>query len=898
MLLLNLFQQTNVLLRFKLTYILPICLLFVISCRQVKHVPQGSYLLDGNEFVLDGDRLDKDDLDAIVRQNPNYKRLGVKWKLMAYNAIDSTKVADKRQRKNNNLREINLKRRKKQMRINSKRIERASARGDDYYNHKTIAPKDTIAPRKFFREWYKYKIGEAPSIFDSLLYDKTIDQLNAYLRSKGYYYGSAEGFINYGNNRKCKVIYSIETGARYMIDSVFIVCNNKEVEKAYHTFASVQHDAPLVHSPFDSDRLNDFRNQVAKFMRDSSFYGFSANHIRFVSDTSRADMHVDLGIVFGDRAVRSAENRDSLILLPHKKTYINEVYFHIADTLKYSGNFKNDAKIRGLPLYEGAFFTTLDTIWYQKKDAKMEGGYDRHRSAYVTYNGELMIKPRILELHNSLEGGRPYKEKYAENSYSSLLKMELFKAIKTDIRELADTNLLDIHYYLAPSKRQSYSFQPRATNSNGFLGVSLSVDYTNRNLFRGAERFTFSISGGFESQPTIFDETVNGEKIKTAGRSFNTLEIGPSIKLQLPGFFPIRMANISKKRRAQTIISSAYNYQKRSDFERGTFQLNYSWEFIVKKTSLFEIGLPAASVIKFVNIEKTDQFSEKLNTLGDLFLLNAYSDQFIWQDWRFGYEYNIKEKVNRLGNSQFYLNSVFDPAGNILSLFKGLQDTTAAGQSAIGGVGYSQFVRLDNELIYAKPLGRERSVNLRFQGGAGLPYGNTKTSLPYDYSFFAGGANDNRGWRARGLGPGSYKYYLDTNRTATQIGDIRLGVSAEYRFAINTFFKGALFVDAGNVWTAYYDENRPGGQISKDMFNQIAVAAGLGIRMDLEYFIVRVDIGFPIRNAALPNGEKWVFQRTKDAFENEVNDAFGANWQSVVPKLYTPQFHFGIGYPF
>ena len=107
-----------------------------------------------------------------------------------------------------------------------------------------------------------------------------------------------------------------------------------------------------------------------------------------------------------------------------------------------------------------------------------------------------------------------------------------------------------------------------------------------------------------------------------------------------------------------------------------------------------------------------------------------------------------------------------------------------------------------------------------------------------------------------------------------------------------------MFLDAGNVWTAYYDENRPGGQISKDMFNQIAVATGFGIRMDLEYFIVRVDVGFPIRNASLPQGEKWIFQGTKDEFEIEADATYGSNWKSVVPKLYTPQLHFGIGYPF
>jgi hypothetical protein len=884
--------------KFKFTYILPIFLLLIFACKQTKYVPEGQYLLKKYEVVQEGDKLEKDDLNAIIRQQANYKRLGVKWKLMAYNAVDSTKVADKRKKKNIELRQENKERRVKEREINEKRIRKAKEKGRSFYTHKTITLKDTVEPRKFIREWYKYKVGEPPVIFDSLLYNKSIEQLNAYLKTKGYYYGSAGGFVEYKKHGKCKVTYSVETGDQYIIDSTYYVCNNKDVEDAYKAFLLVQHDVPLINKPFDSDILGSYRNKVARFMRDSSFYGFSANHITYTADTSRLTMKVKLGILFGDRAVRSEANRDSMLLVPHQKTYIKEVYFHIADTSEYSGNFKERIETLKLPLYKGPFLTTLDTMYYDNIELKHSQLLDTSRMAYFLYNGSPVVMPRILEMQNYLEKGNQYKEKFAQTSYSGLLRMQLFKALKTELIEIPNSNELEVHYYLAPSKKQSYSFQPRATNSNGFLGVSASINYTNRNLFKGAERFTFSISGGFESQPPVFDKTIDGEQVQTAARSFNTLEFGPSVKLELPGLFPIRVSRISKKRRPQTVISSAYNYQKRSDFVRGTFQMNYTWKFIQSNTSLFEVGLPGVSVVKFVNITKTDEFAAKLNDLGDLFLLNAYSNQFIWQDWRFRYEYNIKEKPNRKGNSQFYLSTVFDPAGNILSAFRSFQDTVDNGQYALANVGYSQFARIDNEVIFSKPLGKERSVNMRLQLGGGLPYGNTTTSLPYDYSFFAGGANDNRGWRARGLGPGGYKYYLDTNRAATQIGDLRLGGSAEYRFAINSFFKGAFFLDAGNVWTTFFDEKRPGGQISKDMFSQLAVATGFGLRMDLEYFIIRVDLGVPIRNASLPKGEKWIFQGSRPQFEQEAFDTFGADWQTIVPGLFIPQVHFGIGYPF
>ncbi len=325
--------------------------------------------------------------------------------------------------------------------------------------------------------------------------------------------------------------------------------------------------------------------------------------------------------------------------------------------------------------------------------------------------------------------------------------------------------------------------------------------------------------------------------------------------------------------------------------------MNYSWKFINTKTRIYHIGLPGASVVKLVNIDKSDVFSSKLEALNDLFLLSAYSNQFIWQDWRFSFEYNIKNKTIRKKNFQLYINSTFDPAGNILSLFKNSQDTIANGNHAVFGVQYAQFVRLDNEFIYSQPFSKERSVNLKLLIGGGLPYGNSKTTLPYDYSFFGGGANDNRGWRARSLGPGSYKYYLDTNRTATQIGDIRLGTSAELRFPINTYLKGAFFVDAGNVWSVFEDINRPGGKFSSNWYKEIAIATGIGIRVDLEYFVLRFDLGLPIRNPALPDMARWIFQ-SREAYYQEAEAFFGAGYEALIPRPFIPQLHFGIGYPF
>ena len=868
-----------------------------VACRQTKYVPNGKYLLKKNEIVQSGDKLEKDDLNEILRQKPNYKRVGVKWKLLAYDLIDSTKVANKRFRKNQKLTKKNNRKLVKQERINTQRIATAKKKERTHYTEKIIPLKDTIKPRKFFREWYKYKIGQPPVVFDSILYNKSLEQLDAFLRSKGYYYGDVTGFIKYKKNKKCVVTYNVVTGEQYKIDSVYIISDNDLVIEKYNLFLKRNSNEKIENEAFDSDLLDDHRYIVAKFMRNEGIYGFSSKHIKFVADTIRSSMRVNVGVQFGDRFIQSEENKDSLIRIKHELAYINKVMFHIADTVFYEGSFKEDMEKLGFSLYNGQFLRTIDTTYFAQVKTKHENFIDPSRTAVFHHNGPMQVKPQVLEAQNYLEIDNLYSEKKLEQTYLSLLRLDLFQAVKTELVENLRVGCLDAHYYLVPSKKQTFGFEPKATNSNGFLGVAATVNYINRNLFKGAEKLTLSLSGGFESQPPIFDETVDGQKIKTASRSFNTLEIGPSTKLEIPGLFPFKMTKISKKLRPKTIISTAYNFQKRDDFVRGTFQMNYTYRFHNRKTMIFEVGLPGASVIKFVNIDKSDNFESILTNLNDLFLRNTYSNQFIWQDLKFKFQYNIKEKEKRKGNSQLYFSSSFDPAGNILSLFKSSMDTTSTGQFGLLGVAYAQFARLDNEFIFSKPLGKEKSFNFRAIVGGGLPYGNSNTSLPYDYSFFAGGANDNRGWRARSLGPGAYKYYLDTNRAATQVGDLRLGSSVEFRFAFNPLFKGAFFVDAGNIWTVLEDPNRIGGQVSKNMLNEVALAAGFGLRMDLDFFIVRVDIGIPLRNPALPQGAQWVFQ-SRQPYYDEGLAFFGTNFEQILPNPFIPAFHFGIGYPF
>ncbi|HLU86707.1 MAG TPA: BamA/TamA family outer membrane protein [Taishania sp.] len=878
------------------------------SCKQTKYVPEGKHLLKKNVIKASKSEISNDDFADIIRQKPNYKTLGLKLKLAAYNAVDSAKVADKRIRKNEKLKIKNQKLRTKEKRINEKRIARAKRKNKEWYTQRIIPLKDTTDPKMFFREWLKYKFGEPPVIFDTTYYNKSIEQLQVFLRKKGYYYGNVSGEIAYKDNKKAIVTYKIEPGSRYYIDSVYLVGSNESVKNSYRQFFKKGKVEPLRGKPFDTDILDDHRSYVAGLMRDEAYYGFNYSSIDYIADTNKTTYKVKLGLRFSDRLIQSPDNPDSVISVPYRPYLVKDVHFHILDTLKMYGLFKQQTQELGLPISKDGNLTTLDTMVFSQiyfnRNEKIRRGIDPKKDSLNTqrianfyYNGKMFIKPGIVELQNYLENENYYKEYYLERSYSRLLQLDVFSVVKPQLIEIPGTNLVEVHYFLAPSEKQHFSFEPKATNSNGFLGISASINYNNRNLFRGAEKFTFTLSGGFESQPPIFDESVDGEKIQKAGRSFNTFEFEPGVKLDLPGLLPLRRAvYMAKRQRARTIISLSMNYQKRSDFDRKSFQFSYMWRFYGDATQIFQIGMPLTSTIKYVNIDRSDDFTDKLNQLNDIFLRSTYSDQFIWQDWKITYEYNTTDKKNKRSKANVYYKTSFDPAGNFVSLFKNSQDTNELGQRTIFGLGYSQFLRLDNEIIYAQPIGKKHSFNWRFLAGAGMPYGNSKTSLPYDYSFFGGGANDNRGWRSRALGPGVYKYYLDPTRTATQIGDIRIATSAEFRVSLGGMFKFAVFSDIGNVWTWNEDVNRPGSQFTKDWYKQLAVSGGVGLRLDLSFFVVRLDFGVPLSNPSLPKGSRWIFQ-SRNAFNNEINSIPGLDL-STVPKPFIPIFHFGIGYPF
>lgn len=876
---------------FKYTYQFLIILLLLISCKSTKFVPKDRYLLKKNKIEIRGEVINEEDLAAIIRQQPNIKMIGLKWDLFVYNRIDSVTVVNKRKRISISNHFENLQLISRQDRINQRRIERAKKKGKTDYKEKRIELKDTLHPRLFFREWLKYKVGEPPVIFDSTLFLKSIEQINAYLKKKGFYYHSVEGKVHYKKNRKAIVNFTIETGKRYTIDSVYVESDNVVVKEVYNKFIQ-KAEHSLVGRHFDSDYLDNYRVSVAGFMRDEAIYGFSPNNINFIIDTNQRDMKVILGINFKERKVYDENNKDSLITRKYQKMYVENVYFHIADSSLFKGNFKDTVLKMGLVL-TGKYLPTIDTLFYNQLRNRKTDEILQNRTAYFLYNGELFLDPKLIEVQSFLEKEGEVTETFIETTYTRLQQLGLFQTIKTEIVELPESNKVQVHYYLIPSKKEAFNSQFRVTNTNGYFGLSTGINYSNKNLFKGAEKLTFGLNASLITVPPVGDVKSNDGNIKGVVTKFYQFEIGPSIKLELPGLFLIQRSKVNKSRYANTIFFGSISFQKRDIYLMKNLQLSATWKYNIRNTQTIQMGIPGISAIKYVNIQKSGSFEDFLKTKNSPFLTNTFSNQFIWQDWKVSYEYRDKDKASKKRNSSFYYLGTFDVAGNTLSAFRNYQKIDTSGQYRINGLIYTQFARVDNTVIFTQPITKTRSLNFRGLAGIGVSYGNSKTSMPFSYSFYSGGSNDVRGWKWYSLGPGSYNHYTDINGTSIQVGDIRLAASSEFRYEFTSKWKGAFFVDGGNIWTLKEDKSRPGSQFSKSWFKEIAISPGLGIRRDFDYFIVRVDLGFPIHNPALPLGERWIFQK-----HSKFNDDLIKYNITSKPTPFKPFLSFGIGYPF
>ena len=479
-------------------------------------------------------------------------------------------------------------------------------------------------------------------------------------------------------------------------------------------------------------------------------------------------------------------------------------------------------------------------------------------------DNQIHLRQHVLQECTHLHSGSPYSASGLQNTYNHFGRLQAVKYTNITFKQVPDADSLDCQILLQNNKPSTLSFQPEGTNTAGDLGAAASLTYQNRNLFRGSEVLSIQLRGAYEAIRGL--EGYSNQ---------NFVEYSAEAKLQFPRFIsPFVNRRIRRLVNATSEVSLLYDMQDRPEFHRRLLSAawRYKWSFTRRKDK-FQVDVLDLNYVFMPWISETfhNEYLRNDNNRNAILRYN-YEDLFIT---KIGFGYSITK-----GNTAFKSN--IETSGNLLSLASRMWNAKKdeLGHYQVFNIAFAQYVKCDLDLSHVLMI--DKNNQLVFHAGLGVayPYGNS-TVMPFEKRYFSGGANSVRGWTVRSLGPGKYKEQDGRINFINQTGDMKLDLNAEYRTYLFWKFNGALFVDAGNIWTIRQYDEQPGGQFSfKDFPRQLAVSYGLGLRLNFDYFILRFDLGMKAVNPAY------------EAEDDEHYPVLHPNFK----RDYA--FHFAVGMPF
>jgi outer membrane protein assembly factor BamA len=474
------------------------------------------------------------------------------------------------------------------------------------------------------------------------------------------------------------------------------------------------------------------------------------------------------------------------------------------------------------------------------------------------------LRKNVLRENTFIREGKPYSASGLQNTYNHFGRLGAVKYTNISFEQDPDSALLDAHIQLQTNKPSTLSFQPEGTNTAGDLGAAASLTYENRNLFRGSESFSVQVRGAYEAIRGL--EGYSNQ---------DYIEYSVESRLSFPRFM---MPFLSSEARRRTIATSelslTYDTQNRPEFHRRVLSAGwrYKWSPLSSRNQ-YQFDLLNLNYVFMPWISDTFRKEYLDNpTNYNAILRYNYEDLFIMKTG-FGFSYN---------DGKTAIKTNIETAGNLLSLgsaiFGGNKDDL--NQYKVFNIAYAQYIKGDIDYTHHLISGYNNQLVFHVGLGIAYPYGNS-TILPFEKRYFSGGANSVRGWSVRSLGPGRYKDKDGNINFITQTGDIKLDLNLEYRTHLFWKFGGALFIDAGNIWTIRDYPSQPDGQFQiQNILKDLAVSYGLGLRLNFDYFIIRFDMGMKVVNPAY---------KTED--EN--------HFPLIHPRLSRDfAFHFAVGLPF
>ena len=697
---------------------------------------------------------------------------------------------------------------------------------------------------KWYNRWLR-RVGQPPVIYDPELTDASSRQLRLALINSGYLDATVES-DTVSDGKKMDVHYIITAGQPHTISSIGYNIPDTAVYRIVmaDTAAAVIKPGMLL----DRTALDSERGRIARLLRDAGYYDFNREFINYTADTIAGRKETALILNLHAPDARKASSS----------------FTSLADSLRLNGHLHHRYDIRKVIYVIEPGEPSVDTVQYRDVEIRYPAG--KH-----------LIRPSILDEMCYLVPGHSYSMSAVERTYEALGRLSIIKYINIDmvpVGSIGDIGLLDAVITLSRNKKQTISLELEGTNSEGDLGAGLGLTYQHRNLAHGSELLTAKLRGSYENLSGNVEGLINKHYTEFAG------EVG----ITFPKFeCPFLSKSFKQRRLASTEYSLSVNYQERPEYTRVIFGTAWKWKWQQKRQDFVRRQTFDLIDINYVRLPRsTINFIDQIAPSNPL-LRYSYEDHFIM---RMGYTINLSNRrlpdagTNSLAVQPVVTSLRFsaEMAGNLLyGISNMIGQKKSDGVYKILGIQYAQYVKGDFDYTIARNFDARNSLAFHVGAGLAYPYGNS-TMVPFEKRFYAGGANGVRGWGVRTLGPGSYDAKNSVTDFINQCGDIRLDLSLEYRAKLFWVLEGALFVDAGNVWTIHEYENQPGGLFKfNEFYKQIALAYGVGLRLDFTYFLLRFDLGMKAYNPAM-NQEPWPLLHPR--WGRDAN------------------FHFSVGYPF
>lgn len=480
----------------------------------------------------------------------------------------------------------------------------------------------------------------------------------------------------------------------------------------------------------------------------------------------------------------------------------------------------------------------------------------------ISYDNDLKFNDRVLKNICTIRPDAMYDEREVNTTYSRLSALRLFSGVNVALNP-RDSGIVDCDISLTKSRMQGFKVNLEgSTNSTGLIGISPQVSYYHKNIFHGGQWLNLGFLGNFQ--------------FKYDDRSVKSNEFGVSAGLSFPEFLGLPNSIFHGPSLPRTEINASYNYQNRPEYTRNMISTSYGYSGSLRNGKFFYQFYPIqAKIVRLTNLDPN--FYTTLS--GNPFMRDAYQNHFDVGSGLVAYYTTSTALVPK--ETYEYARLQLDASGNVLSLFNKAMKSDEYGSRLIWNTPYSQYIRteltLGKTFVFGKNGGQ--ALAIRLLGGVGYAYGNSST-IPFEKQFYSGGANSMRGWQARSLGPGNSK--ADTTFVIpSQTGDVKLEANLEYRFPMFWKLCGAVFTDVGNIWTLKETDGDDGSHTHFDLKNLAASLAadwGIGLRVDLNFLILRLDMGMKVYDPSLDT----------------------ARWRSPSQWLKKDGYtlHFGVGYPF